>query len=283
MSSKQYSLTICIAGMHVAIACPDSACLEKLQQRYHLFLDGKKPILTIQAELSKPLPLDPISEQLSFQGSQVIFSTPTLQGFVDVEALTADVRVSDQHPIPAIDHFLRVVYTCLVFQLGGVLFHGAGILHRQNGYLFMGHSGAGKTTVSRLSVNDQVLNDDLVVVLPTTDPGQRPIDANSAWKNKWPWTIYSTPFWNPTQVKPSNVTANLVAVFHLVQDRQVYLEELGKGQAIGELVASVPMIPHNSKNNIGLLERLEMLHKDIPVFNLHFLPDASFWRIIDDL
>jgi hypothetical protein len=283
MSSKLYSLNISIAGIGVAIACPDSACLEKLQQRYILFLDGKKPILTVRVEVSNSLPLDFISEQLSFQENQVNFCTSTLQGSVDVEALTADVRVCDQHPTQDIDLFLRVVYACLVFQSGGVLFHGAGILRRQNGYLFIGHSGVGKTTVSRLSVNDQVLNDDLVVVLPATESGQKPVEANFEGKNGRSWTIYSTPFSNPTQVKPSNATTSLASVFHLVQDKQVYLEGLGNGQAIGELLANVPVIPRNSKNNIGLLERLEMFHQDIPVFNLHFLPDASFWRLIDDL
>jgi hypothetical protein len=283
MSSKLFSLIISIAGLDVAIACPNPGCLEPLRQRYHLFLDGRKPILTVQVEYSNSLPLNLVSEELSFQGNQVIFSTPTLQGRVNVEALAANVRVSHQYPIQDIDLFLRVVYECLVFQSGGVLFHGAGILHRQSGYLFLGHSGVGKTTVSRLSVNDQVLNDDLVIVMPATESGQVPMEASIVSKNKRSWTIYSTPFTNPTQVKPSNVTANLAAIFHLVQDRQVYLEGLRKGQAVGELVANVPAIPHSSKNNIGLLERLEMLHKDIPVFNLHFLPDASFWRIIEDL
>jgi hypothetical protein len=98
-----------------------------------------------------------------------------------------------------------------------------------------------------------------------------------------PWSIHSTPFWNPSQVKPDHSSIELAAMFHLVQDKRVYLEPLSAGQSTAELVASIPVIPRDPRIGASLIDRLERLQAHAPVFNLHFLPDASFWRVIDEL
>jgi len=92
--------------------------------------------------------------------------------------------------------------------------------------------------------------------------------------------MYSTPFWNLTQVEPKPLTAPLVAMYRLVQDKSVFLEPLKPGQALAEFVSNIPIISVNSEQSIALMERSMKLLRGVPVYRLHFLPDDSFWQVI---
>jgi hypothetical protein len=119
----------------------------------------------------------------------------------------------------------------------------------------LGHSGSGKTTVSRVSVNDDVLNDDLVALIP----------------EETTWRMHSTPFYNTTQVVPKPLTAPLVAMYCLVQDKTVYLEPLTPGQALAEFLSSLPVITSNLGQSGLIIERCMDLLREVPENKLLFL------------
>ncbi len=113
-----------------------------------------------------------------------------------------------------------------------------------------------------------MLNDDLVFLQPGPSG----------------WTVYSSPFFNPTQVAPQeNRHGPLTAMFHLVQDQVVYLEKTSPGQALAEIVANVPVISTNVQQTFELLSRCQTLLADIPSFRLHFRKDDSFWELIEKI
>jgi len=163
-----------------------------------------------------------------------------------------------------------VAYALLVFEVGGLMFHTAGIVRKGKAHLFFGHSGSGKTTVSRVSDTDTILNDDLLILLP--QPGKDPANFK--------WMAYSTPFWNPTQVQPTRESAPVVGIYRLVQDRDVFLEPMGSGQALAEMISNIPVIPDDPARGTELLNRGTTFLKEVPAYRLHFLPDNSFWDVI---
>jgi hypothetical protein len=130
--------------------------------------------------------------------------------------------------------------------------------------VFFGHSGAGKSTVARLSAPDEVLNDDLVGLLPCEDA----------------WMIHATPFWNPTQARPNRLSGPLAGIYRLVQDTRVWTEIMSPGQAVGELLSSIPVIPDLPNKRLELIHRCMDLQERASIKYLHFLPDASFWKSI---
>jgi hypothetical protein len=136
--------------------------------------------------------------------------------------------------------------------------------------LFFGHSGSGKTTVARVSRDDIVLNDDLLLLIP----------GNSGENRKIRWIANATPFWNPTQVSPSNHSGPVVGLYRLVQDIEVYLEPMGAGQALAELISNIPVIPDDPSRIEILLNRVNEFLESVPAYRLHFLPDDSFWNVI---
>ena len=110
-----------------------------------------------------------------------------------------------------------------------------------------------------------MLNDDLVVLLPS----------------EIGWKMYSTPFWNLSQLEPQAISADLAVMYHLIQNRSVFIRLLNPGQALAELIANIPIISADIKRSQLLIDRCLHLLQTIPVNQLHFLPDTSFWQHID--
>ncbi len=262
-------ITFSIANTPVALCFQEQSLEARLGERYKAFASEKQPEFRIYI---KTLPM-PVSQNFMAEvvfhfesgDNQITFDVPGFNGDIDLVEGKANLFTSNNRVVETTDYLLRVIFALLLFNKGSILFHGAGIIRNGSTYLFFGHSGSGKTTVARLSPNDIVLNDDLVVLIPE---GKE-------------WSVYATPFWNPTQVRPVPASAPLAGLYRLVQDKQVYLEPLGPGQALAELISNIPVIPDNPFLNMELFIRGKILLDTIPAYRLHFLPDESFWQVVE--
>jgi hypothetical protein len=262
-----YTCSLDIAGISIALACNHAGLCKALNQRYRAFLTDRESQFKINITWEKKANSTTfVIPDISIDGYRVTLNAPEFSGFSDVAKQQAEITIQVATPVEAVDYFLRVVFAFLAFEAQGIMVHGAGILHKENGYLFFGHSGSGKTTLSRLSVNDAVLNDDLVVLMP----------LKKAWK------MYGTPFWHASQIQPNPLSAPLVAMYRLVQDKSVSITALKPGQALAELMSNIPIIPSDTKLSKLILDRCMMLLQRVPAYQLHFLPDASFWQAINN-
>jgi hypothetical protein len=262
-------LYLSIAGITVRICSVDPVFISRMRTRYQGFSKPKAPV-SVNCEITHMPENDAHITQalvVNFLPEGFFVQSPAAQGQANLESGQAKFTSRTTQFEGAVDYFLRMLYAFLVFDAGGVMLHGAGIWRSGVSVIFFGHSGSGKTTVSRLSGEEVVLNDDLIVLMPM-NPG---------------WSVHSTPFWNPSQVKPIARNAALGGLFRLVQDKRVYVRKLSAAEALAELVSSVPVINSNSLNAAQLLDRLVQLNTDCPVYNLHFLPDDSFWQVVDPL
>ena len=201
-----------------------------------------------------------------FDGGILRFTASHCTGAIDANHRVAQVAVTAPQPFEPIDYVVRAALALLTFDAGGLLFHAAGLAQHGLGFGFFGYSGSGKTTVARVSTAAVILNDDLVVLLPRADR----------------WDMMATPFSNPTQVSPLGPqSVPLAALYRLVQDRSVFVEPIDPAAAIAEVIASSPVVNADPDRALGLLARAERLVNSVSVQRLHFLPDASFWGVID--
>lgn len=264
--SVHHHCQLSIAGMGVSVACRDARLIAELSQRYRDFPCHSQPLLSavvhLQANAGAPLNPDP---ELSFMPTGMQFWSQGFSGSINSHGGTALLTLDHSQAVEGVDYFLRLVYALLAYQAGGFLFHAAGVVHRGVALLFFGHSGSGKTTICRLSSGDLVLNDDLVVLLPEGAG----------------WVAHATPFWNPSQIRPAPHSAAVAGLYRLEQDRQVYRESLSRAQALAEVISNVPVIPADPGRSGALLVRCTRLLAAVPAYRLHFLPDASFWQVID--
>ena len=260
-----------IADFTLHVECNHYNLSEMLGLRYIDFPPGEKVTFSAQIEFIGEERISSLLDtNTNFHDGILHFSAPGYQGFIDEKSRQGFLRLSSTQPVEDIDYFLRVSLALLAHQAGGILLHTAGIIRDGRAYLFFGHSGSGKTTVCKVSVQDKsstefiVLNDDLILLCPQ-EKG---------------WSAHGTPFWNPTQIRPTNRSAPVAGLYLLVQDNRVYTRELTSGQATAALMSNVPVIPQDSARSLHLLDKLSHLQKSIFVRELHFLPDNSFWDVV---
>lgn len=189
-------------------------------------------------------------------------------GYVDLGSQRGRNVFRKNEKITAIDSFMRICYSFIAVDKGGLLLHSAGVLRDGKGYIFFGVSGTGKSTIARLSADKgSVLSDELVVIRKKGDGYQ----------------VYGSPFYGTNEDTGINFGSDLKAAFLPLKDQEVYLKEASLAQALSKLLASVLFFGKESSLNKRMFDTCADLVTKIPFYEMHFRLDDSFWQCIDEL
>ena len=144
----------------------------------------------------------------------------------------------------------------------GVEVHAVGIVDEEGrGHLFLGHSGAGKSTTARLwkaQSNAEILSDDRIVLR---------LREGRVW-------MYGTP-WHGDAGIASPCSAPLSRMYLLEHSHKTELSPVSRGRAAAELLAR-SFVPHYSPRGLQFtLEFLDRVAVETPCFVFRFLPDKS--------
>lgn len=163
-----------------------------------------------------------------------------------------------------------IIISSTITNMSGCFFHGAGISRFNKGFLFLGLSGTGKSTISK-SYKKGLLSDDGVIIKKVN--------------NKY--FIFPTPF-NQTILKQKipldfyNKCIELNKIFILVKDKKNFLE----------MVEPSHVLMFMLQNYIHFFRYLrdievkkifyfcESICKNIFVYKLHFKKQISFWNLL---
>ncbi|MEA2336363.1 MAG: hypothetical protein QOE82_370 [Thermoanaerobaculia bacterium] len=170
---------------------------------------------------------------------------------------------ADNEEMHALDYPLDEVLIAHFLGRGrGVELHGCGIIDRDGrGQLFVGQSGAGKTTTARVWLAEghyEIVSDDRVIV--------RFVDGE--------WRMYGTP-WHGEAELSSPLSAPLGAIHLLVQASRTELVALPPAQATAALLGCTFPPFYDADAVAFTLECLERIVGDLPVRALRFRPDRS--------
>ncbi len=163
--------------------------------------------------------------------------------------------------------------------LPGQLVHSAGVIRDGRGYLFVGESGAGKSTVAELSSDHHVLNDEIVMVTPDLAGGL----ANNLSGDL---SLRGTPF-NGFFTGKQPGSAPLVAIFLLAHGPAHRIRGVPRAEATAQITSQiVPPVgledALDGKATAATLETAIQLTERVPVKILEFRPDEGFWTAIDE-
>lgn len=145
----------------------------------------------------------------------------------------------------------------------GIMVHGCGLVIRGDGYLFMGPSGRGKSTISRIfkdSVGAAILNDDRIIIRrEATGRGYR---------------IYGTP-WHGDVSECSSGTAPLKRIFFIRHAEENREAPLASSEAAARLVACSFSPLWDGEGMKNVLEFASSVAEAVSASDLGFLPDKS--------
>jgi hypothetical protein len=151
----------------------------------------------------------------------------------------------------------------------GFLVHSSAVVRGGAGFLFVGPSEAGKTTVAQLSREHVVLNDEMGLIVFDGDGVE----------------LHGTPF-NGYFKEKSEGSAPLKAVFLLEKGASHEIRPVGRAKAMTLLATQVvppvglsDVLTHRARE--AALDVAERLSSRVPVQVLRFSPDPGFWDLID--
>jgi hypothetical protein len=149
----------------------------------------------------------------------------------------------------------------------GIEVHGCGVIAPDGrGLLLTGHSGAGKSTSSRLwtkRTGARVLSDDRIILRR---------ENGRIW-------MYGTPWHGDAGIAEAERWP-LDGIFVLAHGGENSLRPLSRSAASAELYAR-SFVPHHSADAVAfILEFLSKLTLDVPCFDFSFVPDASAVEVL---
>src|SRR5215831_10260550 len=249
--------------------------------------------------------------QFDFQ-TPVLGNLPYKRLLIDQQFCRAELLLNGQYlgdfgPVVPLDYPLdELLVMHRLTQEKAIELHGTGII-RPNGEanLFVGHSGAGKSTTTRLwtaTENVEILSDDRIIVrrdkggaidaLPTDDsiervgilrlhaqnPKQIPRFARNDTREHT-MRMYGTP-WHGEAMFASPNSAPLTRIFVLEHGHGNVITPLAPSQAVAELFARSFVPFHRHEYVESALVFLEELVDVIPVYRYAFEPDQ---RAVDKI
>ena len=181
---------------------------------------------------------------------------------VDADFRRAQMSMSGTSDAFAINNSLMLLYAFSTANLGAVLMHASAVVHGGKGYLFLGKSGTGKSTHSRLWIENipdtELINDDNPVLRLS---GDKAIVYGSPWSGKTP--CYKA------------VSFPAAAIVRLSQAPANHIGRLPLVQAYASLMASSSGFRPFKSLSDGWHNTLERLASTLPCYHLECLPDAG--------
>lgn len=170
-------------------------------------------------------------------------------------------------------NFLRILTAYQALNLGGVMLHSAGLVFDGLAYLFVGRSGAGKTTLTRkaFAAGATILSDDINLLLPS-EGGLR---------------AHALPFMGDFGLLSGDQMASgsfpVVAIALLQQGDRLQIEENNAADSLARLLVGSPFVNADALEADTLLDNLGAVLGALPVLSLTSRRDDTIDAIMTSL
>ena len=261
-------LSIEIAGLRAAVVTRDRDVLDVVRDRYKGFLSPGTPDWRIEIDLREATGHRSDGDVLvSRDGERARFVVKRWDfvGTVDLAERRASVTFGDANEY-SIDSFLRILYSLALVDVHGLVVHAASLIRNGRAHLFSGPSGAGKTTLARLSPDATLLSDELSIV--------RMSDKRAR--------CHGTPFWGDLARAGEDRAASLAGIYFLHHGSRHAVDAVKPRQALERLLPNVLFFVREADLTARVLGVAADLVEAVPCFDLSFRLDPGFWEVIDD-
>ncbi|MFC0476020.1 hypothetical protein ACFFHF_12310 [Robertmurraya beringensis] len=174
----------------------------------------------------------------------------------------ATIHVHDE---PALKHALMNFYSAFILHNNwGLLMHSSCVVEEGKAHIFTGRSGAGKSTAAQLSAPRVLLSDEATLVKITPEC----------------ITVFNSPFRSELEVTGKEISTQLKSIQLLRQAVFNSRKQLKKSDAVLNLMDKVFYWVHGPEETKKIMTLLISLVDKVPVYELHFQKDDTFWELI---
>lgn len=189
----------------------------------------------------------------------------------DWKTIVVDFSTSDATKRFFLNQFIMLAYGISGAVRKTLKIHASVIEKNGKALLFLGESGTGKSTHSRLWLEHvpgcSLLNDDEPVVRVLEDGSVR---------------VYGTP-WSGKTPCYRNISAKVVAFVHLHQSPVNKLSMLNSIEALSSLYTSTSMLRSDAENKTLVFDTIADILQQVPVYRLDCLPDKEAVSLTESL
>lgn len=266
-------LNIEVAEIPIAVEFSGNWPMEQIKRDYAPFITDKTAGIHIDADIVPSLLLEDPQCNFHCQDNLVV-ADEEFRGYLDPSRGIGRLETLSTKPIRYLAVFLRNLFSFLIVRGGGFVLHACGVIKDGKGYVFIGSSGSGKTTVARSSPNSIILSDDLVFI--------RPLIPDSASDfARGDYRMFSTPKWGDWKGNDGiNRPFPVNGLFVLVKDRELYLKKISYAKGTS-MILTIPGLYNSDRFGESALDRWIDLVMGIPCYELHFPLDGDIWRCIE--
>jgi hypothetical protein len=196
-----------------------------------------------------------------------------VRGFVDSAARTLDVDLirefifwTDYYRWLPYSTMLRLWLSVELPARDGLVMHGASVRGARGPVLFLGESGAGKSTVCDLSGERLLFNDEISLLR----------------RQQELWSVWPSPFFSrPERLNRARRPEPLAALCLLRQSAEDRLSPLAPTEAVAGVMACLLNFLDDPASAARLLDLSLDLCTRVPVYRLDFRKSPDFWRLLE--
>jgi hypothetical protein len=257
---------LAIGGFRVRVVSPHAPVIDVVRRRYTGFIAEGSGDWRLHIDLDSRDAVRGPDVVVARDGSPDRFdlSRYDFEGSLDLGRRVADVTIAEAHEL-TVDSLLRVMLSLALVPASGLLVHAASLVRDGRGYLFPGVSGAGKTTVARLSLDTTLLSDELSIV---TAPAAE-------------CRVHGTPFWGELARAGEAGSAPLAGIYFLRHASHHAVTSLGERAALTRVLATVMSFAREPDVIARVMDLAAGLVARVPCFLLDFRRDPGFWEVIE--
>ena len=271
MEVQSYNFSINIGEMPITIFFDDNDFLEVNMTRFSNFISEKEngsiniDVEYIPLEKFKLNYEDLESPKIGFDSSKnrYIIYWNSFEGTFNMNTMIGKISCTTH---AGLNSFVRIALSLVLLKKQGFLIHASSLIRHHKGYLFPGKSGAGKTTITRLTPDSTLLSDEVSLI--------KKVDGK--------FRAYGTPFWGELSIGGENTSVSIDDVYFPVQDRKNYVNSISIILGLEKLLPNVIFYLNDLKLEKELFDLCFEFISYVSPYELHFLPEPDFWRFIDD-
>jgi hypothetical protein len=242
---------ILIGSLALRLSSRDSSLLAAASRRYQGFHEAGKNPFSIRVGRETGETNGPHAFACDFEGARVV-------------ADLAGAYFSGVRHEYALDSLLQMFLSWALLPEGAFLLHAASVVRNGKAFVFVGRSGAGKSTVASLSPQGSVLTDEISLIKR----------VNREWR------AFGTPFRGEFRANGANISAPLGGIFRLVQSPENRIAPLRPAELLKSLLPGVLFFSSELADHHRLLQILADASLEVPGYNLQFQKNRSFWEVL---